>query len=115
MGQEASIQLFENAKIRVVWDDEVEKYFFSVVDVIGVLTESAAPRRYWSDLKRKLAAEGSEVYEKIVQLKLEAADGKKYLTDVADTEQILRIVQSIPNKIKTHHHEKYQYNEKYEF
>lgn len=98
MAQEETIKLFEGLKIRIVWDDEKEKYFFSIVDVIQVLTDSNIPRRYWSDLKRKLAAEGSEVYEKIVQLKLQAADGKKYLTDVADPEQLLRIIQSIPSK-----------------
>ena len=98
MGIETQIQLFDNAKIRVVWDDEKEKYFFSVVDIIQVLTDSATARRYWSDLKRKLQAEGSEVYENIVQLKLPAHDGKMRLTDVATTEQVFRIVQSIPSK-----------------
>ena len=98
MAQEEAIQLFDGKQIRYVWDDEQEKYFFSVVDVIQVLTDTNTPRRYWSDLKRKLAAEGSEVYEKIVQLKLPAADGKKYLTDVADTEQVFRLIQSIPSK-----------------
>lgn len=99
MSQETSIQLFENAKIRVVWDDEQEKYFFSVVDVIQVLTESSMAKRYWTDLKRKLKEEGADqVYEKIVQLKMPAADGKKYATDVADLEGILRIVQSVPSK-----------------
>ena len=99
MSQETSIQLFENAKIRVVWDDEQEKYFFSVVDVIQVLTESSMAKRYWTDLKRKLKDEGADqVYEKIVQLKLPAADGKNYKTDAADLEGILRIVQSIPSK-----------------
>lgn len=99
MGQETSIQLFENAKIRVIWDDEQEKYFFSVVDVIQVLTESSMAKRYWTDLKRKLKEEGADqVYEKIVQLKMPAADGKNYATDAADLEGILRIVQSIPSK-----------------
>ena len=98
MAQEEAIQLFDGKQIRYVWDDEQEKYFFSVVDVIQVLSDTNTPRRYWSDLKRKLAAEGSEVYEKIVQLKLPAADGKKYLTDVADTEQVFRLIQSIPSK-----------------
>ena len=99
MSQEAQIQLFENAKIRVVWDDEAEKYFFSVVDVIAMLTESSAAKRYWTDLKRRLKAEGAdEVYAKIVQLKMPAADGKSYATDAADLEQVLRIVQSIPSK-----------------
>jgi hypothetical protein len=99
MSQETHIQLFENTKIRVVWDDELEKYFFSVVDVISVLTESTVAKRYWTDLKRRLKAEGAdEVYAKIVQLKMPAADGKNYATDAADLEQILRIVQSIPSK-----------------
>ena len=98
MAQEEAIRLFEGKQVRYVWDDEKEKYYFSIVDVIQVLTDSNIPKRYWSDLKRKLAAEGSEVYENIVQLKLQAADGKKYLTDVADTEQLLRLIQSVPSK-----------------
>ncbi len=77
---------------------EREEWYFSVVDVISVLTDTDNPRRYWSDLKRKLKAEGAvEVYEKIVQLKMIAVDGKKRLTDVADTQQLLRIIQSIPS------------------
>ena len=92
------LQLFENKTIRTAWDEETEEWYFSVVDVISVLTGTENPRRYWSDLKRKLKAEGAvEVYEKIVQLKMTAPDGKKRLTDVADTEQILRIIQSIPS------------------
>ena len=99
MSQESSIQLFENAKIRVIWDDEMEKYFFSVVDVIQVLTESSVAKRYWTDLKRRLKAEGAdETYAKIVRLKMPAPDGKMRDTDAADLEQILRIVQSIPSK-----------------
>ena len=81
--EQSEIKLFEGQNIRYVWDEGNEQYFFSVVDVIQVLTESTTPRRYWSDLKRKLAVEGSELYEKIVQLKLPSSDGKKYLTDVA--------------------------------
>jgi hypothetical protein len=92
------IKLFEEKKVRTIWDEEAEKWLFSVVDVIEVLTESDNPRRYWSDLKRKLKAEGSQLYENIVQLKMEAVDGKKYLTDIADTEQVLRLIQSIPSK-----------------
>lgn len=87
MSQDIQIQLFDNAKVRYLWDEEKQQYFFSVVDVIQVLTDTNIPRRYWSDLKRKLQAEGSEVYEKIVQLKLPAPDGKMRLTDVATTEQ----------------------------
>lgn len=99
MSQETSIQLFENARIRVVWDDEQEKYFFSVVDVIQVLTESSVAKRYWTDLKRRLKEEGAdETYAKIVRLKMPAPDGKMRETDAADLEQILRIVQSIPSK-----------------
>ena len=98
MEENNKIQLFEGQQVRYVWDAEKEKYFFSVVDVIKVLTDSENPRRYWSDLKRKLEAEGSEVYEKIVQLKLPAPDGKLRLTDVADTEQVFRLIQSVPSK-----------------
>ena len=94
----SSIQLFENQKIRTAWDAEKEEWYFSIIDVISVLTDTANPRRYWSDLKRKLKIEGAvEVYEKIVQLKLLSPDGKKRLTDVASTEQLLRIIQSIPS------------------
>ena len=92
------LSLFDGQLIRYVWDENEEKYFFSVVDIISVLTESSTPRRYWSDLKHKLQAEGSELYDKIVQLKITAADGKKYLTDMADTEQVFRIIQSVPSK-----------------
>ena len=100
MAQNDKIQLFEDKRIRTAWDEEKEEWYFSIVDVVAVLTESGTdnPRRYWSDLKRKLKSEGAvELYEKIVQLKMTAPDGKKRLTDVADTEQILRIVQSIPS------------------
>ncbi len=98
MSQETSIQLFENATIRVAWDDEAEKYFFSVVDVIAVLTESANPQTYWRVLKKRLSDEGFETVTNCNALKLPAADGKMRLTDVADLEQILRIVQSVPSK-----------------
>ncbi len=92
------IQLFENQKIRTAWDAEKEEWYFSVIDVISVLTGTANPRRYWSDLKRKLKAEGAnELYEKIVQLKMLSSDGKRYKTDVSNTEQLLRIIQSIPS------------------
>ena len=93
-----SIQLFENKKIRTAWNEEQEEWYFSIVDVIAVLTGTENPRRYWSDLKRKLKKEGAvELYEKIVQLKMLSSDGKKYKTDVANTEQLLRIVQSVPS------------------
>ncbi|MDR2578349.1 MAG: Bro-N domain-containing protein, partial [Chitinispirillales bacterium] len=98
MDKKNEIQLFEARQVRSVWDEEAEKMWFSVVDVVAALTESDNPRRYWSDLKRKLAAEGSQLYENIVQLKMLSSDGKYYQTDVADTEQILRIIQSIPSK-----------------
>ncbi len=91
------IQIFEDKRIRTAWNEETEEWYFSVIDVCEVLSGTDNPRRYWSDLKRKLIAEGSELYEKIVQLKMTAADGKKRLTDVADTEQLLRIIQSIPS------------------
>ncbi len=94
----SSIQLFEDQKIRTAWDAEKEEWYFSIIDVISVLTGTVNPRRYWSDLKRKLKAEGAnELYEKIVQLKMLSSDGKRYKTDVANTEQLLRIIQSIPS------------------
>ena len=93
-----SIQLFEDQKIRTAWDAEKEEWYFSIIDVISVLTGTANPRRYWSDLKRKLKTEGAnELYEKIVQLKMLSSDGKRYKTDVVNTEQLLRIIQSIPS------------------
>ena len=102
MSQETQIQLFDSTRIRVIWDDEQEKYFFSVVDVVGVLSEQETARNatvYWAVVKKRLKAEGAdELITNCKQLKLPAADGKKYLTDVADLEQILRIVQSIPSK-----------------
>jgi len=93
----SKITLFEGKKIRRIWDGKNEKWFFSVVDVITVLTGSSIPRRYWSDLKLKLKNEGSQVYEKIVQLKFLAPDGKYYLSDAADTEAVFRIIQAIPS------------------
>ena len=98
MAQEEVIKLFEGKQIRYVWDDEKEKYYFSVVDVMQVLTESDRPRKYWSDLKHRLEAEGSEVSAKIGQLKMTSPDGKMRETDVADTEQLLRLIQSVPSK-----------------
>ncbi|MBS3174219.1 hypothetical protein J4399_07720 [Candidatus Woesearchaeota archaeon] len=93
-----AIKLFENKKIRVQWNEKDEKWYFSIVDVIQVLTDSSIPRRYWSDLKINLKEEGFELYDKIVQLKLLSSDGKKYDTDCADTELLLRLIQSIPSK-----------------
>ena len=91
------IKVFENKKVRTAWNEETEDWFFSVIDVIEILTESENPRRYWSDLKIKLSTEGSELYDDIVQLKLPATDGKMRLTDVLDTKGILRLVQSVPS------------------
>lgn len=98
MAQEEAIKLFENSKVRIVWDDEKEKYFFSIVDVIQVLTDSVDATAYWRKLKQRLKAEGNETVTSCHALKLTAADGKQRLTDVADTEQILRLIQSIPSK-----------------
>ena len=101
MENNLAIQLFENKQIRFVWDAEKEKYYFSVVDVVQVLTESVdyqTSRKYWNKLKQRLSEEGNETVTNCHQLKLPAADGKKRLTDVADLEQILRLIQSIPSK-----------------
>ena len=89
--------LFEGKEIRSVWDSEKEEYYFSVVDIISVLTDSNVPKRYWSDLKRKLTEEGSQLYENIVQLKMKANDGKMRETDTLDTKGILRLIESIPS------------------
>ncbi len=91
------IQLYDDSKIRTHWDADSEKWYISIVDVIAVLTESKRPRKYWSDLKSKLKKEGSELSEKIGQLKMKSSDGKFYTTDVADTEQLFRLIQSIPS------------------
>ncbi len=92
-----NIKLFEEKKVRSYYDAKKETWFFSVIDVIEILTGSSIPKRYWSDLKKKLTKEGSQLYEKIVQLKFEAADGKKYATDCLDTPNLLRLIQSIPS------------------
>ena len=97
VNQYEAVKIFGDRKVRTSWNDEEEKWYFSVVDVIGVLSGSDNPRRYWSDLKRKISEESGELYGKIVQLKMTADDGKQRLTDVADTEQLLRIIQSIPS------------------
>lgn len=96
-----SIQLFENQKICVAWDAEREEWYFSIVDVVGVLTDSPdynTGRKYWNKLKQRLKEEGNELVTDCHQLKMQAADGKNRLTDVANTEQLLRIIQSIPSK-----------------
>ena len=97
MTQQNKIQLFEERKVRTLWDDEQEKWFFSIVDVVAVLTDSLNPRKYWSVLKTRLKKEGSELTTNCSQLKMRSADGKNYLTDVADTEQLFRLIQSIPS------------------
>ena len=97
MNQEEAIKLFNENQVRVHWDGEKEKWYFSIVDVIEILAENDRPRKYWNDLKKKLREEGSELSEKIGQLKMRSSDGKYYKTDVADTEQLLRVIQSIPS------------------
>lgn len=91
------IQLFENQRIRTAWDEEKEEWYFSIVDVVGVLTDSVDPTAYWRKLKQRLKAEGNETVTNCHGLKMKATDGKMRLTDVADTEQLLRIIQSIPS------------------
>lgn len=100
MAQEDKIQLFEDKRIRTAWDADKEEWYFSIVDVVAVLTEQPDQRhaaKYWSVLKTRLKREGSELTTNCSQLKMKSADGKRYLTDVADTEQLLRIIQSIPS------------------
>jgi hypothetical protein len=94
MAEINGIQLFENKRIRTAWDEEKQEWFFSIVDVVGVLTESPTPRKYWSVLKTRLKSEGSQLTTNCSQLKMTAADGKRYNTDVANTEQLLRLIQS---------------------
>ena len=101
MSENEKIQLFENQKIRTAWDSENEEWYFSIVDVVGVLTETEnfeTSRKYWNKLKQRLKEEGNELVTNCHQLKLKAADGKRRLTDVATTEELLRIIQSIPSK-----------------
>ena len=97
MEENNSIKLFEDKRVRVQWDQKKEKWYFSIIDIVEVLTNSLNPRKYWSVLKTRLKAEGSELATKCSQLKMRSSDGKFYLTDVGDTEQILRLVQSIPS------------------
>lgn len=97
MTQHNAIKLFETKKVRTIWDDKEEKWYFSIVDVVAVLTDSPNPRKYWSVLKTRLKKEGSELTTNCSQLKMQAADGKKYLTDVANTEQLFRLIQSVPS------------------
>ena len=97
MNKSNKIQLFQKQTVRTHWDDKKELWYFSIIDVIAILADNPRPRKYWSDLKKKLKGEGSELSEKIGQLKMKATDGKMRLTDVADTEQLLRLIQSIPS------------------
>ena len=106
MTKKQLIQLFEDRKVRTVWDDELQKWFFSIVDVCHVLTDSKdyqTARKYWNKLKERLKKEGNESVTNCHQLKLEAADGKKYKTDVADFEQLFRLIQSIPSLLTICH------------
>jgi len=97
MTQDTAIKLFNDKQIRTLWDNDQEKWFFSIVDVVGILTESPNSRKYWSVLKTRLKAEGSQLATNCSQLKMLSSDGKYYKTDVADTEQLFRLIQSIPS------------------
>lgn len=97
MKKKLEVKIFEDKNIRTIWNEEKEKWFISIIDVIEVLTNSDRPRKYWSDLKAKLNKEGSQLSDFIGQLKMQSTDGKYYLTDVADTEQLFRLIQSIPS------------------
>jgi len=97
MKRENDIKIFEDKKVRTLWNVEQEKWYLSIVDVIAILTDSPNPRKYWSVLKTRLKAEGSQLATNCSQLKMQSADGKFYLTDVADTEQLFRLIQSIPS------------------
>ena len=97
MTQKEAIKIFEERKVRTIWDDEQEKWYFSIVDVVEVLTASPNPRKYWSVLKTRLKKEGSQLTTNCSQLKMQSSDGKYYKTDVADVEQLFRLIQSIPS------------------
>jgi prophage antirepressor-like protein len=97
MTENTQIKIFEEKKVRTLWDKDKEEWYFSVIDVVAVLTDSDRPRKYWNDLKKKLQQEGSELSEKIGQLKMPASDGKMYKTDCMNTEQLFRLIQSIPS------------------
>ena len=97
MKKSNSIILFNQKQVRRIWDEKKDVWYFSIIDVVAILTDSPRPRKYWNALKTKLKQEGSELSQKVGQLKLESSDGKKYLTDVADTETVLRLIQSIPS------------------
>lgn len=97
MAHKSALKLFDDKKVRTLWDDDQEKWYFSIVDVIEVLTDSPRARKYWNALKTKLLTEGSQLSHSLGQLKMPSADGKMYLTDVADSEQLFRLIQSIPS------------------
>ena len=97
MQKNNALKLFQEQNVRVHWDEAQQKWYFSIIDIIEILTENKRSRKYWSDLKKKLKDEGSQLSEKIGQLKMQSSDGKYYKTDVADTSQILRLIQSIPS------------------
>ncbi|MCZ7608604.1 MAG: Bro-N domain-containing protein [Ignavibacterium sp.] len=97
MDNKTAIKVFEDKRVRTAWNEAEEKWYFSIIDVIEILTQTDRPRKYWNDLKTKLKKEGSELSEKIGQLKMQADDGKMRLTDVADTEQLFRLIQSVPS------------------
>src|SRR5690606_19203740 len=98
MKKEGAIKMFEQKQVRTLWDEEQEKWYFSVVDVLAILTESADPQSYWRKLKQRLKTEGNETVTDLHGLKMIAGDGKMRLTDVADTEQLFRLIQSVPSK-----------------
>ena len=98
MTKETAIKLFEQKQIRSIWSEEEEKWFFSIVDVVGVLSDSENPNNYWKVLKNRLKKEGSQLVTNCNQLKMQSSDGKFYKTDVADTEQLFRLIQSVPSK-----------------
>jgi len=97
MSKKEVIQLFEDRQVRTVWDAELEKWFVSIIDVVAILTDSPNPRKYWSVLKTRLKADGSQLATNCSQLKMQSSDGKYYKTDAADTEQLFRLIQSIPS------------------
>ncbi len=97
MSKKDKIQLFQEQTVRTHWDEKEERWYFSIIDVVAVLTDSPRPRKYWNALKTKLQEEGSQLSQNMGQLKMKATDGKMRLTDVADTEQLLRLIQSIPS------------------
>src|SRR5574344_13512 len=97
MKSSEAIKIFEDKKVRTLWDEESEKWYISIVDVVEILTESPNPRKYWSVLKTRLKKEGSQLTTNCSQLKMKSSDGKYYKTDVADTEQLFRLIQSIPS------------------